>query len=269
MSSPAEAPIGGQPEKPRANESDWYNQHYKASGMEPSSKPLVEPELSKHLGPWYSFTLPHLRKHLAENNRLLELGCGTGRLLTQLAREKLVATPNIYGIDQSSIAIEQAQNAMPQANLSVGDIYDLKLPKQHFDVVLMMEVIEHLESPDHALRQIESVMVPGGQLLISFPNFVHLPWLVVRILSEKLNRPNWIVLQPIDKIYTVWGIRKLVERAGFAFEFGIGSNYGPPVFYKLERPWLTRMLNKLGLWWVSFHPIMVFRKIGPSSDKQV
>lgn len=246
--------------QPKAREAEWYNKHYQTSGNAASAAPLVEPELSKNLGPWYAFALPYLRKTLKRENRLLELGCGTGRLPTQLFREGLIPAENLFGLDQSEVALGHARQTVPGAHLAVGDIYDLKFPKEQFDFVMLMEVIEHLEFPEAALKQISAVTAPGGHLLISFPNFIHLPWLLVRILSEKLNRPNWIVLQPIDKIYTVRDVRKLAEAAGFTFETGIGSNYGPPVLYPLERPWMTRALNRLGLWWLSFHPIMVFKK---------
>jgi 2-polyprenyl-3-methyl-5-hydroxy-6-metoxy-1,4-benzoquinol methylase len=260
MSSTPENRTKDAPNQPKAQESEWYNKHYQTSGTAPSAEPLAEPELSKHLGPWYGYALPHLRTVLTKESRLLELGCGTGRLPTQLFREGVIPAENLFGLDQSEVALEQARRAVPGAHFTVGDIYDLKFPREHFNCVMLMEVIEHLESPDVALKQIAAVIAPGGYLYISFPNFVHLPWLAVRILSEKLNRPNWIVLQPIDKIYTVWAVRKLAEAAGFTLETAIGSNYGPPVLYPLERPWMTRGLNRLGLWWTSFHPIMVFRK---------
>ncbi len=246
--------------EPQARESEWYNEHYKTSGTAPAKQILTGHTLLKHLGPWYGYALPHLRNTLTPSSRVLELGCGTGRLPTQLVREGLVTPKNVFGLDQSQVAVDQAKAAIPEATFFVGDIYNLELPKAHFDVVLLMEVIEHLEFPDPALQQIASVVGPNGLLYVSFPNYLHLPWLAVRILAEKLNRPNWIVLQPIDKIYTVGRVRKLVEKAGFVFEHGIGSNYGPPVLYPLEKPWMTNTLNKLGFWWLSFHPILVFRK---------
>jgi hypothetical protein len=81
--------------------------------------------------------------------------------------------------------------------------------------------------------------------------------------ADLLNKPNWIVRQPIDKIYTVFGIIKLVELGGFKFEAGIGSNYGPPVLYPLEKEWMTNSLNALRLWRFSFHSILLFRKPAP------
>jgi 2-polyprenyl-3-methyl-5-hydroxy-6-metoxy-1,4-benzoquinol methylase len=249
-----------EPNLPRAKEAEWYDHHYQTRDITPGSLKKTDRELIRHLGPWYTFALPHLRKTLTTRSRLLELGCGSGRMPVQLVQEGLVAAGNVYGLDQSKVAVERAAQALPGSHFGVGDIYNLQLPKSHFDVVMLMEVIEHLETPAPALTQIASVTAPGGYLYISFPNFLHLPWLVVRILAEKLNRPNWVVLQPVDKIYTVRKVRKLVEAAGFRFECGIGSSYGPPLLDRLEQPWMAKALNRFGLWWLSYHPILVFRK---------
>jgi SAM-dependent methyltransferase len=210
--------------------------------------------------PWYRYALPDLARILTPQTRLVELGCGQSMLLRHLARERLLPEENIYGLDQSSTAVDHLRQAMPKAHLGTGDIYRLEYPPNHFQVCLLMETIEHLEDPMPALRQIFSVVAPGGVLYVSFPNFLSLPWLPVRILSEKLNKPNWVVLQPIDKIYTVFGVIRLLERAGFKFDHGIGSGYGPPVLYQWEADWMTRALNALRLWRFSFHPILVFRK---------
>src|SRR6185369_6211523 len=125
----------------------------------------------------------------------------------------------------------------------------------------------HLENPEKPLSNIARILKPGGLLFVSFPNYLHLPWLLVRILAEKLNHPNWIVLQPVDKIYTVFGLITLFRKAGFDFRKGVGSNYGPPILYPLETDGLTRLLNGMRLWWVSFHPILVFQK--PSTDPRL
>jgi hypothetical protein len=95
---------------------------------------------------------------------------------------------------------------------------------------------------------------------VSYPNFARPDWRVFRWLAERLNRPQWVVLQPIDKLYRVSQVIRMVEGAGFNFEQGIGSGYGPPFFYRFERDWMTKALNALGLWRLSFHPILVFRK---------
>jgi SAM-dependent methyltransferase len=235
-----------QPE-PKARESDWYDDFYQAI---------------QKMGPWYYFMIPHLKKVLPKGSRLLELGCGQGHVLRYLVDKNLISSANISAIDQSKTAVEFVKNHLPDADLRVGDIYRLDFPDDFFQICLLMETIEHLTEPRVALEQILRVLAPGGILYVSFPNFLHLPWLAVRLLSDLLHKPNWIVRQPIDKIYTVLGVIRLLKRAGFQFESGIGSGYGPPVFYPWEKEWMTRGLNSLKLWWLSFHPILVFRKPG-------
>jgi SAM-dependent methyltransferase len=245
---------GAQSERPEAAEAEWYDAYYRAVQI---------------MGPWYYFMIPHLCAHLTPQNRLLELGCGQGHILRYLVNKRLILEENVFAIDQSKTAVDFVKDRLPRANLSVGDIYRLEFADSTFDCCLLMETIEHLEKPLPALGEIRRVTRTGALLYVSFPNFLHLPWLAVRILAEKLNRPNWIVLQPVDKIHTVFSVIKLVENAGFCFQQGIGSNYGPPVLYPLEREWMTKSLNRLGLWWLSFHPILVFRKSesGPASGK--
>jgi 2-polyprenyl-3-methyl-5-hydroxy-6-metoxy-1,4-benzoquinol methylase len=241
----------------QSDEAAWYDEFYRQ-------------EQTK-FAPWYRFSIPHLRGRLTGETRLIDLGCGQGHLLRHLAREKLLSEENLYGLDQSATALNFVKKWLPKAHVQVGDIYRLDHPKDFFHVCFLMETIEHLEEPVRALEQIRSIIVPGGLLYLSFPNFLHLPWLAVRLLSDLLNKPNWIVRQPIDKIYTVPEVIKLVKQAGFEFERGIGSNYGPPVLYPLEKPWVTNSLNTLGFWWLSFHPILIFRKpnrsISPSEHK--
>jgi 2-polyprenyl-3-methyl-5-hydroxy-6-metoxy-1,4-benzoquinol methylase len=239
----------------QAKEADWYNEHYKV--------------VQTAWPPWYRFLLPDLNRVLAPQNRLVELGCGQGMLLRHLHETGFLPEENIYGIDQSSTAVDFVRGCLPKAHVSVGDIYRLEFPPNHFQVCLLMETIEHLEDPAPALQQIHSVVAPEGRLYVSFPNFLSLPWLPVRILSEKLNKPNWVVLQPIDKIYTVFHVIRIAEAAGFRFERGIGSGYGPPILYRWEKDWMTHTLNALRLWRFSFHPILVFRKPAQASGSDV
>jgi len=231
----------------QANEAAWYDAHYQ------------QIQTAEWVC-WYKFSLPYLRSVLTPETKLVELGCGQAPLLRQLAREKLLPEENIYGLDQSRIAVDFVKGILPNAHIETGDIYRLPYPKNFFDICLLMETIEHLEEPAPALDQIFSVLAPQGRLLVSFPNFLSPPWLPFRLLAEWLNKPHWVVLQPVDKIYTVFHVIRLLQRAGFKFERGIGSGYGPPYFYRFEKDWMTRALNKLGLWRLSFHPILIFRK---------
>jgi len=173
--------------------------------------------------------LPELIKKIKNDSKILELGCGQSKGLRYLVSHNYIKQENSYGIDQSDLAIEFLKKKLPKANLEQGDIFSLKFNDDTFDYVLMMEVIEHLEDPLKVLKEVERVLKPNGELIISFPNYINFPWLIVRILSEKLNKPNWIILQPVDKIYTTINIINFSKKNGLKYQKCIGSNYYPPL----------------------------------------
>jgi 2-polyprenyl-3-methyl-5-hydroxy-6-metoxy-1,4-benzoquinol methylase len=240
----------------RTKEAVWYDKFYQTIQTEMAS--------------WNQFLLPELSQELNPDKKLLELGCGQGHVIRYLAAKKLIKEENIFAIDQSETAVEFVKHHLPNAKVITADLLEFKFPVESIDICLLMETVEHLTDPGPVLSKIYEALVPNGLLYLSFPNYIHFPWLIVRILAEKLNKPNWISLQPIDKIYTVFGIIKFAKRAGFHFEKGIGTTYSlplPPHLLKLAEPrFVTRGLNTLRLWWLSFHPILKFRKAGAAGD---
>jgi len=225
---------------------NWYDRFYKNEQTDFPS--------------WYVFMLPELIKEIQENSSLLELGCGQAKGLRYLVNNYYIKQKGVFSIDQSSEAIKFSKKSLPRANLEQGNIYSLKYKNNSFDFVIMMEVIEHLEKPLQAMKEAYRVLKPNGMLILSFPNFFNIPWLILRILSEKLNKPNWVVLQPIDKIYTTSYINKLSKQTGFKYKKIIGSTYFPPILYRYENIIITKLLNKLRLNHLSFHPILFFKK---------
>jgi 2-polyprenyl-3-methyl-5-hydroxy-6-metoxy-1,4-benzoquinol methylase len=240
----------------RTKDAAWYDEYY--------ARHMTD------IAPWNEFLIPELERVLKPNQRVIELGCGQGHVLRYIAAANLLPQENICGIDQSAVAVDFVRKHIPNGQLYAGDLHDLNLKPASFDYCLLMETIEHLDHPQVVLQAIHNLLTPNGIFYLSFPNFLHLPWLVVRILAEKFNKPNWINLQPVDKIYTIYHVKRLLRQAGFEFERAIGTSYCIPLPWwllrKLEPQGVTRALNSLGLWRISFHPIMRFRKVpAPSS----
>jgi ubiquinone/menaquinone biosynthesis C-methylase UbiE len=98
---------------------------------------------------------------------LLDLGTGTGRMLELFG-------PHIergLGIDLSQPMLAVARSRLERAGLrhvSVrqADIYDLALPRDGFDVVLIHQVLHYLEDGARAIAEAARVLRPGGRLLV-------------------------------------------------------------------------------------------------------
>ncbi len=107
--------------------------------------------------------------------RVLDIGCGGGFLLEELAGRGYSGT----GIDLSpeSVAITRTRlaeiGASDRLDAVVGSAY--APPAGPYDLVTLTDVLEHLEDPRACLRALREQMSPGGLLVISTPNRRSLP----------------------------------------------------------------------------------------------
>jgi ubiquinone/menaquinone biosynthesis C-methylase UbiE len=98
---------------------------------------------------------------------LLDLGTGTGRILELFGRE----IERGLGIDLSLDMLAFARSRLDHAglrNCSVrqGDIFDLSLPRDCFDVVIVHQVLHFLDDGGRAIREAARVLRPQGRLLV-------------------------------------------------------------------------------------------------------
>ncbi len=100
---------------------------------------------------------------------VLDLGCGPGFVTRMIAQ--MVGTGQVLGADLNDDLLKMAFDSLakqPLPNLSFqkANIYDLAALNQKFDFVYCRFLFQHLEQPMLALRQIQSVLKPGGTLLV-------------------------------------------------------------------------------------------------------
>lgn len=97
--------------------------------------------------------------------RILDAGCGEGFAM----RAVLGGTSaEVVGLDGSAEALRVAGALNPGRGLAAGDLYALPFPDRSFDLVVCMEVLEHLDEPARGLREL--CRVSAGWLLLSVPD---------------------------------------------------------------------------------------------------
>lgn len=94
--------------------------------------------------------------------RVLEVGCGTGRWLAELKPLVLY----LYGLDRSSGMLSQAQQLLGPAWLANGDAVRLPFPDAVFDVIYSVNAIHHFSRPEIFVAEARRVLRPGGALAI-------------------------------------------------------------------------------------------------------
>ncbi len=190
--------------------------------------------------------------------RILDLGCGDGSLLAELAPQ---VKAELWGSDVSERALDIARRNVPNARFFQAALPQDPLPAgQRWDVVTLSEVLEHIEDDDGVLRAIAPatryvvISVPGGPANKVDRRYGHFRNYHGRMLPEKLEAAGYEVVW-----YRRWGwplydlqqtlsfkpgaegdatfsqgrygpARKLVAHALYAAYFGHVLNAGHQVF---------------------------------------
>lgn len=102
---------------------------------------------------------------LAPGATILDAGCGSGRNMVDFARYGTVT-----GVEISDASLERARMR------GVGEVVqcsitEMPFPDGHFDVAVCLDVVEHIEDEQGALRELHRVVRPGGSLMITVPAY--------------------------------------------------------------------------------------------------
>jgi 2-polyprenyl-3-methyl-5-hydroxy-6-metoxy-1,4-benzoquinol methylase len=103
-----------------------------------------------------------------EPDSVLDAGCGEGETMVRLAD---CLPGRVAGVDVRTDCVAFARQRLPSAEISRQSVYDLAFPDGAFDLVLCLEVLEHLDRPATAL--FEMSRVSRRHIVVSVP---HEPW---------------------------------------------------------------------------------------------
>ena len=94
------------------------------------------------------------------SSRLLEVGCGTGAILSELPDH-----PGIHGLDIDASALTQCRVHVPSASLVQGDALQLPYANQLFDIVYCHFLLLWVSDPLQALREMKRVSKPEAHVI--------------------------------------------------------------------------------------------------------
>lgn len=183
-----------------------------------------------------------------EAPRILDVGCGTGFNLAYLYSQ---GYENVFGLDFSNVALKFCQ-ARTLTSLICGDGAYPPLCKESFDVIMTLDLIEHLEDDTHALLELTRILKPGGSLIIFTPafNFLwslqdevghHFRRYTARELRQKLAKVNLVpkkLTYANTFLFPLIGIGRMVLRL-------IGNNVQVTSENDLHPRWSNYLLQKI------------------------
>lgn len=185
-----------------------------------------------------------------EVGRVLDLGCNIGHLEHLLAQTD-GPRPQVVGVDLSAPALRRARSAQfPFASYALASAVTLPFAAQSFDLIVSLDVLEHVPDQPAFLRECRRVLRPHGRLLLTTPN----PTCLGSIWGYRLGRG----LQALrgrpeaekDLFVGRAALARLLEEAAFPLTPQAIGYFLPRPFVLLKGRVLTPPLPaRLGLRW--------------------
>ena len=185
----------------------------------------ITSKLAEYEYPYHDSTLTHTYSYLTvpllsmlaekakSGARVLDLGCGNGSFSNVIDQQGY----EVVGVEESASGIAIASQNFPDCQFIQASIYDS--PKAEllnaFDIVISLEVIEHLFYPKELVRLARKCLKPGGHLIITTPYHGYFKNLTLA-LSGKMDN-HFLVLWDGGhiKFFSVKTLTQLLETEGY------------------------------------------------------
>jgi SAM-dependent methyltransferase len=141
--------------------------------------------------------------HKLSQSDVLDVGCGYGWLL-----DAFEGARTLSGVDIAHHAVEVAAGRKPDRFFKQGDLQDPSPFSQKFDLILAINIVEHLSDPEAGIQSISKSAKPGAIVLVHMPTISN--WLTRWEYSKLYDSDPTHIYRPSGKT-----VRKLFEAEGF------------------------------------------------------
>jgi len=192
--------------------SPWYSSSFFYSAFYLNEDELSPPQFVNTRLEEITADFSRFRK----NNRLLDIGCGAGTLLSAARKNGW----NAQGLDVSAGAVKHVRDM--GFEVYEGELQAAAFPSEFFDVVTAAELLEHLIDPRPLLQEVARILRPGGLFWTTTPH--------ARGLSGRMLGLKWRCIWPPEhlQLFSVRGLKTLLRDAGFQ-QLRIDTTGGNPI----------------------------------------
>lgn len=146
--------------------SHWYYDDQAELSQKKIYKRTVQRRINFIVGATTDYIGNRQRKS-KEKIRVLDAGCGDGVMLRALSSVKGCLT---FGCDYNNVRVRRSMMSCSGALLVNGSLINMPFRNQSFDIVIMNQVLEHINDDVQALRRINDLLDINGIFLLGVPN---------------------------------------------------------------------------------------------------
>jgi len=152
-----------------------------------------------------------VRPYIKEGFKVLDAGCGGGKVLNQLSQMK-IKDVQLVGVDISPAGVMRSDKIAPSF---VSSLEDMNIPHKDFNVVICNNTIEHLIDIDKALSNFYNILVEDGILYIQTDNSIWQILSCIRNVFVPAGRRYERSSQPINGDFIYCQLKRLLKKHGF------------------------------------------------------
>jgi 2-polyprenyl-6-hydroxyphenyl methylase/3-demethylubiquinone-9 3-methyltransferase len=153
---------------------------------------------------------------IIKNINLLEIGCGGGQYSCMAVKK---GAKNIVTLDTQPVCVKSAIKNLEKYETNgfkvgvIGDCVSLPFKKEIFDLVICIDVIEHIQEDTAVINEILRVLRPNAFLIIASQNKISLNYLIQGAYERIIKRKQWIGWDPTHvRFYTPFSFSVLLEK---------------------------------------------------------
>ena len=161
----------------------------------------------------YEKKIEKLKSCLSPEDRVLDVGCGTGTQCGDLAS----SVKQVIGIDISSKLLAIAEQRMAERKIGnvefmQATVFDERFEPGVFDVVMAFYVLHLCEDIDEVIRRINGLLKPDGLFILETACLGE----KIRVMGKFLRLAGKLGFLPVINLLTTRQIEQALEQAGFS-----------------------------------------------------
>ena len=195
---------------------------------------------------YYDNERPEIFPHLPENcDRLLDIGCGQGRVAQGVASIKKVSWTG--GVELMPDAAAEAEKHMDRVWTGAIDDADLEaeIEPGSLNAILCLDVLEHLVDPWSVVKRLSPLIAPGGRLIVSVPNIRH--WRFIRNLFLKGDF-HYVDAGLLDRTHLRFFVRETAEELTTCGGLSLEGSYDTRSYTERAFDMRRLMIKATGGW---------------------
>lgn len=165
--------------------------------------------------------------------RVLEVGAASGATLRLLRR--IYPSAELFAFEVEESLRDALAESCAQVHIgSLEDDWPVDLGR--FDLILALDVLEHLRNPWLVLKRLTTFLHPGGSVIVSVPNIANLEVLKDLVIRRRFRyRDEGILDRTHLRFFTEESALSLVKSAGLVVEEGVITGFESRRFRALDR----------------------------------